>query len=228
MDKKTQPHIRNIFCVYCMPRKQLVNLMVTTRNMTSNMVVKEVDIQPNLIEIKRNLKNQMKEMQMKYEEELRTLCTKNTITKRREEPCRTVHEGSSRAKKDHSFVAITQPMQTKRHEKPCRTIHEGSLGANKDHSSVAIVNMVRMLPFTPRIMETSLLYKWTILVFPKYDDSTDPYEHLRMLMNQMAIYTLNSFATFRSKFGAQFATNRPHQLMSIALVNVRQEKDESL
>ena len=39
---------------------------------------------------------------------------------------------------------------------------------------------------------------------------------------------IDSFATLKAKFVAQFATNKPHQMMSIALVNIRQEKGESL
>ncbi|XP_068504393.1 uncharacterized protein [Phaseolus vulgaris] len=36
------------------------------------------------------------------------------------------------------------------------------------------------------------------------------------------------FDTLVKKFGAQFATSRPHHLTSIALVNIRQERIESL
>jgi len=36
------------------------------------------------------------------------------------------------------------------------------------------------------------------------------------------------FDTLVEKFGAQFVNSRPHHLTSIALVNIRQEKGESL
>ncbi len=40
--------------------------------------------------------------------------------------------------------------------------------------------------------------------------------------------SIDCFDTLVEKFGAQFATSRPHHLTSIALVNIRQEKGESL
>ncbi|XP_068483323.1 uncharacterized protein [Phaseolus vulgaris] len=40
--------------------------------------------------------------------------------------------------------------------------------------------------------------------------------------------SVDCFDTLVEKFGAQFATSRPHHLTSIALVNIRQEKGESL
>jgi len=36
------------------------------------------------------------------------------------------------------------------------------------------------------------------------------------------------FETLVTRFGVQFATKRPHHLTSLALVNIQQEKDESL
>ena len=39
---------------------------------------------------------------------------------------------------------------------------------------------------------------------------------------------IDYFVTLVEKFGAQFATSRPHHLTSIVLVNIRQEKGESL
>ncbi|XP_020218783.1 uncharacterized protein LOC109802006 [Cajanus cajan] len=40
--------------------------------------------------------------------------------------------------------------------------------------------------------------------------------------------SIDSFTTLSSRFAIQFATSRPHQLTSIALVNIRQEKKEPL
>ncbi|XP_027348031.1 uncharacterized protein LOC113859462 [Abrus precatorius] len=40
--------------------------------------------------------------------------------------------------------------------------------------------------------------------------------------------SINSFATLTRRFSLQFATSRPHPLTSLALVNIRQEKGESL
>nr|KYP48749.1 hypothetical protein KK1_029551 [Cajanus cajan] len=40
--------------------------------------------------------------------------------------------------------------------------------------------------------------------------------------------SIDSFNTLASQFAIQFATSRPHQLTSLALVSIRQEKKESL
>ena len=40
--------------------------------------------------------------------------------------------------------------------------------------------------------------------------------------------SIDSFATLKAKFMAQFATSKPHQMTSVALANIRQEKGESL
>ena len=40
--------------------------------------------------------------------------------------------------------------------------------------------------------------------------------------------SIDSFETLKAKFIAQFATSKPHQMTSVALVNIRQEKGESL
>lgn len=53
--------------------------MVTTKNMTNNMVLEEVsDEQLHLREVMRNLQNQIDETQNRFEEELKALCAKNT------------------------------------------------------------------------------------------------------------------------------------------------------
>lgn len=82
-----------------------------------------------------------------------------------------------------------------------------------------------------------------------YDGFTDRDEHLDMYVTQVGLYIFNdaifcqvfptslkgvalswftclppNFRTLASKFEAQFATSRPHQLTSLVLVNVRQEK----
>ena len=95
------------------------------------------------------------------------------------------------------------------------------------------------------------------MTIDKYDESTDPDEHIAIYTTQISLYTWNDvvmckvfpttlkgavlswvtrlpplsvdcFDTMVEKFGAQFATSRPHHLTSIVLVNIRQEKGESL
>jgi len=91
----------------------------------------------------------------------------------------------------------------------------------------------------------------------KYDGSTNPDEHIAIYTTRISLYTWNDvimcrvflttlkrvalswftrlpplcidcFDTLVEKFGAQFARSQPHHLTSIALVNIRQERRESL
>nr|KYP42915.1 hypothetical protein KK1_035664 [Cajanus cajan] len=95
------------------------------------------------------------------------------------------------------------------------------------------------------------------MTLEKFDGTTDPEEHLDAFVTQISLYTddeaimckvfptslrgpalnwftrlppgsVDSFTTLSSRFVIQFATSRPHQLTSIALINIRQEKKESL
>jgi len=115
----------------------------------------------------------------------------------------------------------------------------------------------RKHPFYDVIVETPLPNNWKKLTIDKYDGSTNPDEHIAVYTTQISLYTWNDvvmcrvfpttlngaalswftrlpplcidcFDTLVKKFGAQFATSRPRHLTSIALVNIRQEKGESL
>ncbi|XP_020205193.1 uncharacterized protein LOC109790452 [Cajanus cajan] len=95
------------------------------------------------------------------------------------------------------------------------------------------------------------------LSLDKYDGTTDPDEHVDVFLTQVTLSTtddaalcrifptslkgralswftrlpansINSFGTLASQFTIQFATSWPHQLTSLALVGIRQEKKESL
>jgi len=106
-------------------------------------------------------------------------------------------------------------------------------------------------------MEVSLSCTWKNPTLDKYDGTTDPDEHVDAYVTQVSLYitedallcrvfpsslkgatlswftrlsahSIDCFDTLVRKFGAQFATSRPHHLTSIALVNIRQEKKESL
>ncbi|XP_027338065.1 uncharacterized protein LOC113852004 [Abrus precatorius] len=98
---------------------------------------------------------------------------------------------------------------------------------------------------------------WRGLTIDKYDGTSDPGEHLDVFITQVGLYTendslwcrifptslrgpalswftrlspssINSFATLARWFNLQFTTSRPHPLTSLALVNICQEKGESL
>jgi len=112
-------------------------------------------------------------------------------------------------------------------------------------------------PFTDGIIATPLTNKWRGLTMNLYDGSTDPDEHLNIFKTQMTLYTIdrtvwckvfptslkegslgwfsdlppNSIASFDAlelKFTTQYATSRPHRTSSMSLLNVRQERGESL
>ncbi|XP_020231601.1 uncharacterized protein LOC109812127 [Cajanus cajan] len=112
-------------------------------------------------------------------------------------------------------------------------------------------------PFTPSIMQIPLMDNWKSLPIDKYDGTTDPDEHLDVFLMQVTLSTtddaalcrifptslkgralswftrlpsnsIDSFNTLSSQFVIQFATSRPHSLTSLSLVNLRQDKKESL
>ncbi|RDX82180.1 hypothetical protein CR513_37061, partial [Mucuna pruriens] len=71
---------------------------------------------------------------------------------------------------------------------------------------------LRRHPFVDEIIDTLPPTKWKILTLDKYDGTIDPSEHINAYVTP---YDLN-------------ATSRPYHLTLIALVNIRQEEDESL
>ncbi|XP_068475257.1 uncharacterized protein [Phaseolus vulgaris] len=112
-------------------------------------------------------------------------------------------------------------------------------------------------PFTDDIIATPLPDKWRGLTINLYDGSTDPDEHLNIFRTQMTLYTtdrtvwckvfptslregplgwfsdlppnsITSFDALELKFTTQYATSRPHRTSSMSLLNVKQEKGESL
>ena len=112
-------------------------------------------------------------------------------------------------------------------------------------------------PFTAAIMATPLQDNLRALPLDKYDGATDPDEHVNVFLTQVTLNTtddaalcrifptslkgralswftrlppntIDSFERLASLFTIQFATSRPHQLTSLAVVNIRQEKKESL
>ncbi|XP_068461695.1 uncharacterized protein [Phaseolus vulgaris] len=112
-------------------------------------------------------------------------------------------------------------------------------------------------PFTDDIIATPLPDKWKGLTINLYDGSTDPDEHLNIFRTQMTLYTtdrtvwckvfptslregplgwfsdlppnsITSFDALELKFTTQYATSRPHRTSSMSLLNVKQERGESL
>jgi len=112
-------------------------------------------------------------------------------------------------------------------------------------------------PFTDDIIVAPLPDKWRGLTMTFYDGSSDPDEHLNIFRNQMTLYMIDqtvwckvfptslregplgwftglpansvtNFKVLETKFTIQYATSRPHRTSSMSLLNVKQEKGESL
>jgi len=127
----------------------------------------------------------------------------------------------------------------------------------KEISRAITGNTTAQYPFTDKIMATRLPKAMKNPSLDRYDGSTDPDEHLNAYVAQLSIYrtdthvfckvfsaslrgaalswftqltpqAIDSFESLKTKFAAQFATSKPHHLTPIALVNVQQEKRESL
>ncbi|XP_020223144.1 uncharacterized protein LOC109805469 [Cajanus cajan] len=130
--------------------------------------------------------------------------------------------------------------------KPSETTHtQGSFHSHGHHTSIPHTSVA-----APGVHASSL-------PLDKYDGTTDPDEHVDVFLTQVTLSTtddaalcrifptslkgralswftrlpansIDSFSTLASQFTIQFATSRPHQLTSLALVSIRQEKKESL
>jgi len=106
-------------------------------------------------------------------------------------------------------------------------------------------------------MAVKLPTDWKGPMLDRYDGSIDPNEHINTYLTQVNMYTsddamlcrifptllkgttlswftrllnnsIDCFDTLTTKLGAQFTASRPHHMMFVALVNIRQERSESL
>ncbi|XP_020218340.1 uncharacterized protein LOC109801634 [Cajanus cajan] len=87
---------------------------------------------------------------------------------------------------------------------------------------------IRRHPFVDGIMETPLPFGWKPLHIDRYDDMTDPDEHIDLYITQLPAELIDNFDTLVRRFMAQYATSRPHHVTSVALASLRQGDDESL
>ena len=124
---------------------------------------------------------------------------------------------------------------------------------NKSICTTDTMDSMRQHPFTDSIIGVPLQDKWKGFNRDRYDNTTDPDEHIDVYTTHMSLYIadnavmcrvfptslkggalslftklppffIDSFATLMSKFETQFATSHLHHLTSIALVGIRQEK----
>jgi len=123
--------------------------------------------------------------------------------------------------------------------------------------TLVVQKNARKHPFVDGIMETPLPRGWKTLVIDRYDGTTDPDEHMHVYLTQVGLYStedaimckvfptslkgaalswftrlapfsIDCFDALTAQFETQFATSRPHNLTSLALINMRQEKGEPL
>jgi len=119
------------------------------------------------------------------------------------------------------------------------------------------VETSRRHPFVDGVIDVELLWKWKGLTMDRYDGGADLDEHVDIFATQVRMYTIDDaifccvfpmslkestliwftqlpsrfidcFKTLVTCFIIKFATNKPHHLTFLALVNVHQERGESL
>ncbi|XP_020238883.1 uncharacterized protein LOC109817941 [Cajanus cajan] len=207
----------------------------------------------NVTEMMRQLKEEMAAMKQQRERdaaEMAALRAENANLRSQYrdptwKPSETTRsQGSFHLHGQHTSAPNTSAAAHGIHASAARPIQSMSTGAHRH-------------PFTTSIMQSSLLDNWKSLPLDKYDDTTDPDEHVDVFLTQVTLSTtddaalcrifptslkgralswftrrtassIDSFSTLASQFTVQFATSRPHQLTSLALVNIRQERKESL
>ena len=145
----------------------------------------------------------------------------------------------------HTIVNKKEPKGSKLHSTTHHTNASYQAGGSWTH------------PFVDKIMNTELPLQWKGLNMERYDGTTDPYNHVNIYVTQVALYvdndaifyrvfrtslkgatlswfthlqphSIDNFETLVGKFITQFATSRPHHVGSVALINIRQEKGETL
>ncbi|XP_020215687.1 uncharacterized protein LOC109799523 [Cajanus cajan] len=207
----------------------------------------------NLTDMVRQMKEEMIAMKQQRERdaaEMAALREENAALKNQyrdptRKPSETTHtQGSFHSLGHHTSIPHTSVAAPAAHASGSRPTQPLPAGAHRH-------------PFTSSVMHTTLLDHWKSLPLDKYDGSTDPGEHVDIFLTQVTLSTtddaalcrifptslkgralswftrlpansVDSFNTLASQFTIQFATSRPHQLTSLSLVSIRQEKKESL
>jgi len=168
------------------------------------------------------------------------------------------HSGNVHAEGDRSRPAEQPQPDRERNEPQRERQAEISRRDDQDATSRRLEDSAdHHFPLTDDILATKFPPNWNNPTLDKYDGTTDPDEHIDSYVSQLTLFTtdgyiyckvfptslrgaalswfthlppgsIDSFATLKAKFVAQFATSKPHQMTSVTLVNIRQEKGESL
>ncbi|XP_020240503.1 uncharacterized protein LOC109819251 [Cajanus cajan] len=210
----------------------------------------------NMAEMVRQLKEEMAAMKQQREKDAREMAAlreENAALKNQKKdptwkPSNPTHTHGSFHSLGHTSLPHTSTVAPRNHASASqvtgRPAYAPPTGAHRH-------------PFTPNIMQSSLLDHWKSLPIDKYDETTHPDEHVDIFLTQVTLSTtddaalcrifptsqkgralswftrlpansIDSFNTLASQFTIQFSTSRPHHLTSLALVSIRQEKKESL
>jgi len=230
--------------------------MVTTRNMTGNdRNAQEETSHPDPMTLILKIQNEMELLKKKSEEEIRGIKRRSEeMETLRKENARMKQKLAEKPDIPEAMDDIPpgDNANTDIHEVGI------SYQANVKPASTNALGMTpRRSPFAETILEVPLPGTWNNPTLDKYDGTTDPDEHVNAYLTQVGLHTtedalrcrifptslkgaalswftrlpaqsIDCFDTLATKFGAQFTTSQPHHLTSIALVNIRQEKSESL
>jgi len=186
--------------------------MVTTRNWTSNADGgRMADDQANTREMIRAMQQRMDEMQRNYEVQMQVLREENAALRRKDEaiPSTPTMPNSLRlsrvqqhreAERVESRLPPTGQAQSQspRVERTqaskgnvSHTMAESS-GANEEgYPSRQPIHASGNFPFTQFILETSLPNRWKMPTFNKYDDTTNPDNHMWVFTHQMMFHVVS-------------------------------------
>ena len=222
--------------------------MVATRSMRGNGLQNDEVPSANPMALMMDTRKEFESMKHKNVEEIKALRVENEMMKKKLKMGHTPTIDENLRGREQSG----NKTQTYMEENSSRPNH-----TNFMVSSRATRKLLRKHPLIEAIMEVSLSVPWINPTIEKYDDSLDPDDHVDAYMTKLNLYTtadelfcrvfhislkgttLNWFTclppfsvyyfdTLVSKFSAQFVTSKFHHLTSLALINIQQERPETL
>jgi len=226
--------------------------MTSERMTKADQTMLLLSLQKEMVELRRR----NKEASRKNEQDIQALRRDKEDMKRK-----LIEGGSSVVPTNlvgRSFTSPPNPITVEetKNRAPAQEMDDESC-PNKSVCTIGIMDYVHRQPFTDTIIRVPLSDKWKGFNKDRYDDMTDPDEHMDVYTTHMSLYiaddvvicrvfptllkgralirfmklppnSVNSFATLMFKFETLFGTSCPHHLTSIALVGIGQEKGESL
>lgn len=198
----------------------------------------------------------MLEMQQRYEGEFVALRAENATRVAREKATNEEDKTIQVEKTEqHSRLGGTnQATGTKVRESGMKIVEEESTMVSRESHMVKTVQLTDMLSFVPTIRNFLISEQFVPLKFKMYDGTTDPEEHLKLFVNQMAFHTTNdviwwhafslslegealewfnslppnsveNFSNIRCMFDQQFTRSLEQDLVTLSLMSLKQEKE---